>query len=200
MSLLDSIFGEIVLKNKTNLVLKTGGFCFNINITSNTHDWLVDKSNKVKILTYLHVKEDVMELFGFCSEDERNLFMKLKSVSGIGPKSALNILSGSSASNLINSILSEDVKSLTLLPGLGPKTAKRIILELKEKLVDNSNEISSSNSFDNNQVLNDARNALISLGYKLKDVNDVISNEYKSKVSNDSLEEIIRKILKKLVK
>ncbi len=125
--------------------------------------------------------------------------MKLKSVSGIGPKSALNILSGSSASNLINSILSEDVKSLTLLPGLGPKTAKRIILELKEKLVDSSNEISSSNSFDN-QVLNDARNALISLGYKLKDVNDVISNEYKSKVFNDSLEEIIRKILKKLVK
>jgi Holliday junction DNA helicase RuvA len=125
--------------------------------------------------------------------------MKLKSVSGIGPKSALNILSGSSASNLINSILSEDVKSLTLLPGLGPKTAKRIILELKEKLADKSNEVSSSNSFDN-QVLNDARNALISLGYKLKDVNDVISNEYKSKVSNDSLEEIIRKILKKLVK
>jgi len=199
MSLLDSIFGEIVLKNKTNLVLKTGGFCFNINITSNAHDWLADKSNKVKILTYLHVKEDVMELFGFCNEDERNLFMKLKSVSGIGPKSALNILSGSSASNLINSILSEDVKSLTLLPGLGPKTAKRIILELKEKLADKSNEVSSSNSFDN-QVLNDARNALISLGYKLKDVNDVISNEYKSKVSNDSLEEIIRKILKKLVK
>ena len=199
MSLLDSIFGEIVLKNKTNLILKTGGFCFNINITSNTHDWLADKSNKVKILTYLHVKEDVMELFGFCNEDERNLFMKLKSVSGIGPKSALNILSGSSASNLINSILSEDVKSLTLLPGLGPKTAKRIILELKEKLSDNSNEISSSNSFDN-QVLNDARNALISLGYKLKDVNDVISNEYKSKVSNDSIEEIIRTILKKLVK
>ena len=125
--------------------------------------------------------------------------MKLKSVSGIGPKSALNILSGSSASNLINSILSEDVKSLTLLPGLGPKTAKRIILELKEKLADKSNEVSSSNSFDN-QVLNDARNALISLGYKLKDVNDVISNEYKSKVSNDSLEDIIRKILKKLVK
>ena len=125
--------------------------------------------------------------------------MKLKSVSGIGPKSALNILSGSSASNLINSILSEDVKSLTLLPGLGPKTAKRIILELKEKLADNSNDVSSSNSFDN-QVLNDARNALISLGYKLKDVNDVISNEYKSKVPNDSLEEIIRKILKKLVK
>ena len=125
--------------------------------------------------------------------------MKLKSVSGIGPKSALNILSGSSASNLINSILSEDVKSLTLLPGLGPKTAKRIILELKEKLADSSNEVSSSNSFDN-QVLNDARNALISLGYKLKDVNDDISNEYKSKVSNDSLEEIIRKILKKLVK
>ena len=60
MSLFDSIFGEIVLKNKTNLVLKTGGFCFNINITSNAHDWLVDKSNKVKILTYLHVKEDVM--------------------------------------------------------------------------------------------------------------------------------------------
>ena len=108
-------------------------------------------------------------------------------------------MSGSSASNLINSILSEDVKSLTLLPGLGPKTAKRIILELKEKLADKSNEVSSSNSFDN-QVLNDARNALISLGYKLKDVNDVISNEYKSKVSNDSLEEIIRKILKKLVK
>ena len=86
-----------------------------------------------------------------------------------------------------------------MFPGLGPKTAKRIILELKEKLADKSNEVSSSNSFDN-QVLNDARNALISLGYKLKDVNDVISNEYKSKVSNDSLEEIIRKILKKLVK
>mgnify|MGYP005712430899 FL=1 len=199
MSLLDSIFGEIVLINKTNLVLKTGGFCFNINITSNAHHWLADKANKVKILTYLHVKEDVMELFGFCSEDERNLFMNLKSVSGIGPKSALNILSGSRASNLINSILSEDVKSLTLLPGLGPKTAKRIILELKEKLADHSNKVSSSNSIDN-QVLNDARNALISLGYKLKDVNDVISNEYKSKVSNDSLEEIIRKILKKLVK
>ena len=76
-----------------------------------------------------------------------------------------------------------------------------IIRQVKrmKKLADNSNEVSSSNSFDN-QVLNDARNALISLGYKLKDVNDVISNEYKSKVSDDSLEEIIRKILKKLVK
>ena len=92
------------------------------------------------ILTYLHVKEDILDLYGFKDLSERSLFIHLNMVSGIGPRSAMNILSGTDPNKFKNQIIAGDVKSLTVIPGIGAKTAKRIIVELSEKF---SEDISS---------------------------------------------------------
>ena len=199
MSLIESLSGIIIAKNATNLILGVGGINFQLNITTNTFQNLPNENEKVMILTYLHVKEDALDLFGFSDAEERNIFVHLNSVSGIGPKSALNILSGSKPNILINNILSEDVKSLTVIPGIGPKTAKRIILELKEKFMHNEHDQALIKS-EPTGVLYDARRALESLGYATIDIKRAIDEEYSQNKINDKLEDVIRKILSKMVK
>ena len=199
MSLIESLSGIIIAKNATNLILGVGGINFQLNITTNTFQNLPNDNEEVMILTYLHVKEDALDLFGFSDAEERNIFVHLNSVSGIGPKSALNILSGSKPNILINNILSEDVNSLTIVPGIGPKTAKRIILELKEKFMHNEHDESLIKS-ESTGVLYDAQRALESLGYASLDIKRAISKEYSQNKINDKLEDVIRKILSKMVK
>ena len=131
--MIDQISGKIISKNDNYVVLAVGGLGIKVNITATLASKLVNE-DLITLVTYLNVREDALDLYGFKNDSERNLFLMLISISGIGPKLAVSILSGVELEELKSNILSGDIKSLTSIPGVGAKTAKRIIIELKDKL------------------------------------------------------------------
>ncbi|MCK4447245.1 MAG: Holliday junction branch migration protein RuvA, partial [Candidatus Marinimicrobia bacterium] len=133
--------GLVDYKDPTLVVLDVNGIGYQINIPLSTYEVLPLKSKLVKLLIYYHVREDTQSLFGFATKEEKDLFLMLINISGIGPKMALTILSGATPAQFKNRIISGDVKALTLIPGIGMKTAKRIIVELREKFVGMDEEL-----------------------------------------------------------
>jgi len=201
MSLISSISGVLFSKSPSEAILDVGGIRFLLHISFATYEILPDKGNTVDILTHLHVKEDILDLYGFKDEDERALFFNLNLISGIGPRSAMNILSGTNPMEFKSRIIDGDVKSLTVIPGIGTKTAKRIIVELKEKFENDINEKDDLGFTENSDIrlVKDAANALQSLGYKSNQVNKILKDLESSDELTGGLEEIIRKALAKII-
>ena len=201
MSLIDSISGKLFVKNPTEAIIDIGGFRFRVNISVSAYESLPRQGEQVDLLTYLHVKEDILDLYGFKDNSERSLFMNLNTISGIGPRSAMNILSGTNPDEFKSQIIAGDVKSLTVIPGIGAKTAKRIIVELKEKFsndLDGKNELGFTEDGDSS-VVKDAANALKSLGYKAGQVNKTLIDLESDGEMPEGLESIIRKALAKMI-
>ena len=181
-------------------VIDCGGVGYACATTNYTLSQL-KKGERAKLYTYLHVREDIFELYGFSSQAELNSFKMLIGVSGVGPKAALAVLSSTSPQNLALSIVTGDEKALTAAPGIGKKIAQRIILELKDKLA------KEQGSFDTRAgVLSpvstggktqEAASALAVLGYTSAEVSAALKGV---DVENLPLEEIIRQSLKKMVK
>ena len=190
--MIDSIHGIIEKKEPTNLFIKLNGFVFNISICIRDYEKLPSVGKKIDVLTYLNVRENLMELYGFLSKDRRDLFIQLISVSGIGPRTAINLLSNVSVQNFKENIITEDIKSLSLIPGIGPKTAKRIIVELKDKFISSdSNDLPIDEEIETNS---DVFSVLKNLGYKSKDIRFALN-----KVDNKgNLEDKIKQALKEL--
>ena len=201
MSLINSINGVLFSKSPTEAIIDIGGIRFKIHITVATYEVLPKKGDYVDILTHLHVKEDILDLYGFKDGDERELFFNLNLISGIGPRSAMNILSGTNPMEFKSRIIDGDVKSLTVIPGIGAKTAKRIIVELKEKFETDVIDKNYLGLVDNgdNKIIKDAANALQSLGYKSNQVNKILKDLELSGELSGGLEEIIRKALAKII-
>ncbi len=200
MSMVNSISGKLVFKDPTVANVEVGGFVFNISISLASYEKLPEVNDNISLLTHLHVKEDILELYGFADETERSLFLNLNKINGIGPRSAMNILSGTTPVEFKQKIIDGDVKSLTSIPGIGAKTAKRIIVELKEVFSVDSN-LSDNLGFENkkeNLVIRDAQSALKSLGYKENQISKAISQLKKDSNMPNKLEDVIRKILKEL--
>lgn len=152
--------------------------------------------NLVKIYTYLHVREDDMRLFGFKSNEGLNIFKKLITVSGVGPKVALGIISNVDIENLCVAIAMEDVGALKSVPGIGPKMAQKIIFELKDKVLKEQTDVVKIKAKEvNNKNIDEAMTALEVLGYTQKQIKDVIN---RLDVSEDSVETIIRRVLKEM--
>ena len=128
------LIGTIEDKQENSLLLDVGGVGFEMSISSNTFSALPMVGESVKVLTYMSVREDDISLYGFSSKEEKDLFVKLISVSGIGPKVAISILSGLTLNALSIAIANKDVKMLSKIKGLGAKTAERICVELKDKV------------------------------------------------------------------
>lgn len=152
------------------VVIECGGVGFKCNASANTISQIGDLGDNVSLFTYLAVKEDAMELYGFCTQDEQECYLKLISVSGVGPKAAIAILSKLSPSELANAIVTENVKAITAAQGVGPKAAQRIILELKSKFSASSAIPSRAQSVTKNiahssNEMNEAVIALEALGY-----------------------------------
>ena len=201
MSLINSINGVLFSKSPTEAIIDIGGIRFKLHITVATYEVLPSKGDSVDLLTHLHVKEDILDLYGFKDGDERELFFNLNLISGIGPRSAMNILSGTNPMEFKSRIIDGDVKSLTVIPGIGAKTAKRIIVELKEKFetdVIDKNDLGLVDNGDN-KLIKDAANALQSLGYKSNQVNKILKDLELSGELSGGLEEIIRKALAKII-
>ena len=194
--MIEQLKGKIESKNDSLLVLSMNGIGFKLHMSKNAIKLMPDPGKEVLVLTYLHVKEDALDLFGFYSNRERVTFLLLISINGIGPKLALTILSGMSPSSLNNNIANEDVKSLTSIPGVGSKTANRIILELKDKVSFEADSQDLSIGYkEDKQLFSDSVNALISLGYKKNIAKDACYNLQKKGELNGAIEVVIKKAL-----
>ena len=198
--MIDSIKGILVKKNPTSVIIDIGGIRLGVPITLATFEKIPDPNQAVELLTYLHVREDIMELYGFYDDHERDVFMQLNSISGIGPRSAMNILSGTDPIAFKKKIIDSDVASLTSIPGIGTKTAKRIIVELKDKFTDQ--DTGSDLDFllvsSDKDKIDDVTKVLISLGYKRSAINQVIKKLVSKDGLDDNIEDIIKRALKLL--
>ena len=202
MSLIDSISGMVFIKQPTRLVVDNGGIRFQVNISISCYESLPDEGKQIEILTFLHVKDDILDLYGFKDLSERSLFKYLNMISGIGPRSAMNILSGTNPEEFKNQIVAGDVKSLTVIPGIGAKTAKRIIVELKEKFEADKNvkdDLGFIDDTSDSDLIKNVRNALQSLGYKSSQINNTMKELDQLGELSGSIEEVIKKALSKMI-
>jgi Holliday junction DNA helicase RuvA len=197
------IKGEIVEIEEDLLVIESNNIGYNVRISSQTANRLPRIGQDVKIYTYMHVREDAMQLFGFTTRDDLQVFKLLIGVSGIGPKGALAVLSTLSADDIRFAVLADDVKAISKAPGIGTKTAQRLIIELKDKLkledafeqkLQNNQNVVNANSA--NDAKSEAILALTALGYSnseaLKAVKEVNATE------DLDCEAILKAALKKL--
>ncbi len=191
--------GKIIDKTENLVVLEVGGIGYEVNISLNTNLSISNKT-ECELFTYMQVRDDGIFLFGFSTKQEKELFLKLITVSGVGPKMAITILGGASLTDIITAIVCEDSAMLSKFKGVGKKTAERIILELKEKV--NTSMSEQGSVFDNtisldlkNNVIEDTIMALIALGLSKSDAVKKIRENY---FDGDSTEMLIEKILKNL--
>lgn len=191
--------GRLVIKAPTHIVLDVNGVGYEVNIPLSSYHLLGDLESRVRILTYLYIREDSQQLYGFMSEKERNLFLLLMTVSGIGPKMALAILSGSSHNEIQKAISKEDAEFLKTIPGIGKKLAERIIVELKEKVGEEEEWLSKSERHRKKKediLFHDCIQALISLGYRQSIARNALLKALSHNSSYSTAEELIKEALK----
>ena len=190
--------GKLISKDMDFVVLEVGGIGLKISSTLNTIR-AINSNGEVLLYTYLHVREDALDLYGFHSLIEKEVFLLLIGISGIGPKLANTILSGILPDDLKEKIISGDINALTSIPGVGSKTAKRIIVELKDKFTKmDEGDIGFSEKI-NRKIYADALNALSALGYNPKQSKLALNQVFNSKDQNkESIEMIIKAALKKI--
>ncbi len=176
--------GTVVARSPVGVVVDVGGVGYLVAATPRVHARLGEETT---VETYLHVREDALQLYGFASADERQLFELLLGVSGIGPKVALAIVSGSPPAELRRAIARDDLARFEAIPGIGRKTAQRVVMELKDKLEGPAGAAGSSTG----EVL--ARDALVELGWSMVDAERALADVDESL----SVEEQIRSALKK---
>ena len=190
--------GRLISKHKDFVVLEVGGIGLKISSTLHTIGG-INKESEILLYTYLHVREDALDLYGFHSIVEKEFFILLIGISGIGPKLANTILSGILPSDLKEKIISGDINALTSVPGVGAKTAKRIIVELKDKFTKfEQSSIGFSEKIDHN-LYSDALNALSSLGYSPSRSKLALDQVFNSLDQNkNNIEIVIKEAIKKL--
>lgn len=185
--------GKLVEKNPTNLVVECGGIGYEVKISLNTFS-AIKSDEAIKIFTQFVVREDAQILYGFATTDEREMFNHLVSVSGIGPNTAMIMLSSLLPSDIAQAIVGEDVNTIKSVKGIGAKTAQRVIVDLKDKMA--KFEFSSDNIFvENNTKRFDALTALVSLGFDKKAAEKALD---KVSTGEESVEELIKLALKVL--
>ena len=182
--------GKIISSKPTKITLDVSGVGYVVNISINTFEKISDKES-ANLFIHTNVKEDSISLFGFYNESEKEMFELLISVNGIGPKLAISILSGILVDELRHAIMDGDISRIVSIPGIGRKTAERLVLELKSKITSVSSEEGEKIPFS---IKNEAIAALTTLGYNLKQaeksVRDIISAD-----PNVTLEDLIKKAL-----
>ncbi len=197
--MIDQIRGIVLEKSPTYCLIEAGNLGIGVVISLNTSRKIGGKGEEVTLLTHLHVREDLLQLYGFSDAEERDMFRLLINVSGIGPRLAITILSGLSVPELVQAIATGDFKSLTRIPGVGKKTAQRVILELKEKVkaevVEEFPEAVQI-SPEQHQVFGEAVLALITLGYKQEEAKRAVQKVLHAGGADLPVEEVVKQALK----
>lgn len=192
------IEGNVEYISTDKVIISNGGIGYNIYMPS-SHMSAINVNEEIKVFTYLNVREDAMQLFGFLNMDDYEVFKLLLAVSGIGPKGALAILSTLTTDDLRVAVLSEDAKAISKAPGIGGKTAQRVIIELKDKL--NLEDILEKENtkqevVTENNGISEAVMALVSLGYSQTESLKVVKSI--DNVGDMDVETIIKSALKKI--
>jgi holliday junction DNA helicase RuvA len=195
------IKGSLQTKSANSIIIDTGGIGYEVITPLSTFYALPEEGHEVSLHVYTHVREDAFILFGFMTEKEKRLFKMLITVSGIGPKLAVNVLSGIGPDELLAAISSGDVAKLQSIPGVGKKTAERLALELKEKAVKLSGDMelppSIATTRSDKAILNDALSALVNLGYPSKAAGNAVEKVY-STMKDVTIEGVIKDALRLL--
>jgi len=197
------IRGKLEYKHNDYIVVEANGVGYKIYTSLSTIQNIQPVGNEVKIYTYLYVREDVMNLYGFLTQEELGMFELLLGVSGVGPKAAISVISSMSPSKFGLSVITNDYKSLTKAQGIGSKMAQRIVLELKDKI--NKTELVSSfgekdqaaDEIKDNSRFSEAVSALIVLGYTASEANKAVASVYREDMD---IESVIKNALKTLVR
>lgn len=198
-----SLTGRLAFKAPAYLVLDVHGVGYEVFIPLSTYYGLPNLSESTILSVHTHVREDAIQLFGFLTSQEKEAFVLLTSVSGVGPKLALSVLSALPVADLVLAIQSEDVEKLTTVPGIGNKSASRLVLELKDKVAklhpglvprDDPSGQGQDVTFD------DALSALVNLGYRPQDAKEALKQVKKSNPESIVLKDMIRECLKELAR
>jgi holliday junction DNA helicase RuvA len=188
--------GKLIHKDPSHAIIEVNGVGYQVNISLNTFAEIKDKED-IKLSTYFHVREDAQVLFGFASEAEKQMFQHLISVNGVGPTTALVVLSFLPPSELKSAIVREDAAALQAVKGIGGKTAQRLILELKDKLKrESTEEIPGNTGLVRNTVRYEALSALVTLGIAKPVAEKSIDAVLKKLGNTITLEELVKHALK----
>jgi holliday junction DNA helicase RuvA len=198
-----SLAGRLAFKAPTNLILDVHGVGYEVFIPLSTYFGLPNLTESILLSIHTHVREDAIQLFGFLTSQEKEAFVLLTSVSGVGPKLALSVLSALPVSDLVSAIQSGDVEKLTTVPGIGSKSASRLVLELKDKvgkLHPSPAPASDSPRQGQDAIFDDALSALVNLGYRLQDAKEALKQVQKCSAESLVLKDMIRESLKELAR
>ncbi|HSA85099.1 MAG TPA: Holliday junction branch migration protein RuvA [Nitrospira sp.] len=195
--------GRLAFKAPTHLTLDVQGVGYEVHIPLSTYYALPNLDEVTALNIHTHLREDAIQLFGFLSQSEKQSFLLLTSVSGIGPRLALSVLSSLSVTDLVQAIQSEDVDTLATVPGIGKKSAGRIALELKDK-VDRiqgiRHQAPRADASELDGPYEDALSALVNLGYRAQDAKEALKRVTQAATESLALKDLIRKGLKELAK
>lgn len=192
------ICGKLIVKLPVRVVIDINGVGFEVLISSRTYEKLPAIGNVISLNIYTHVREDEIKLIGFDSEEEKDLFIKLISVSGISVKIALSSFSIYSVDDMTKVIRSKDVDLIRRIPGIGKKLAERMIVELKDKLEESEfDNLKISGTFENEKI-SEVRQALKALGYNGREIDKVIEKINVEDLKNMKTEEILKLALKEV--
>lgn len=195
--------GRLAFKAPTHLALDVQGVGYEVFIPLSTFYSLPELNQTLSLSIHTHVREDAIQLFGFVTQQEKDAFVLLTSVSGIGPRSALGILSALPVSDLVSAIQSGDVDKLETVPGVGKKTAGRLVLELKDKAAKLHSGLTTNaeaHSKGKDATIDDALSALTNLGYRVQDAKEALKQATKGQPDGLSLQDLIRETLKQLAR
>lgn len=191
--MIGKLTGLITEKQPPLLLIEVSGVGYEVLATMNTFYHLPDSNQPISLYTHLIVREDAHTLYGFHSSQERSLFRFLIKVNGVGPKLALSILSGIELERFVHYVQNNDASSLVRIPGVGKKTAERLVIEMRDKLDDWQTTTGTNRLNTATQTSDDAISALLALGYKQKEAERAIKHVYTSELSS---EQLIREALK----
>lgn len=194
--MISKLTGILLEKHPPILVIEVNHIGYELFATMNTFYQLTDCGKQISLHTHLIVREDAHTLYGFHSQQERHLFRELIKVNGVGPKLALGILSGIDPATFVQCVYQNDLSTLVRIPGIGKKTAERLLIEMRDKLKDWEITAPSDLNISHSQTSDDAISALIALGYKPKEAERAIKNVYDKQLSS---EQLIREALKAIV-
>ena len=193
--------GRLAVKAPSTVTLDVQGVGYEVFIPLSTFYALPDVDKSISLNIHTHVREDAIQLYGFLTRVEKESFLLLTAVSGIGPKLALSVLSTLPVADLLSAIQADDIDKIATVPGIGKKSASRIVLELKEKAArihPAAGPSSSRSPGANDSLHDDALSALVNLGYRPADVREVMKRILRGTPSPSSLQDVIRDVLKEL--
>jgi len=188
--------GRLIQKTPQTVIVDVGGVGYCVSVPLSTYFKLGEENGGIELHVHTHLTDNALSLFGFSTREEKDLFLKLINISGIGPRLALNVLSGIGPAELEEAVQRSDITRITLIPGIGKKTALRIALELQEKTVRKEKLVLPKMAKEREELIS----ALMNLGFRRKEVEEVVDQTIKAFGLETGFEKLLRESLKRMAK